>query len=65
VRQPDDSLDVTGASCEMVGDLAGANGLTLHELAAHQASLEATFMELTRDSVDYRTDESALVPSER
>jgi ABC-2 type transport system ATP-binding protein len=65
VRQPDESLNVTGASCEVVGDLAGANGLTLHELAAHQASLEATFMELTKDSVDYRTDESALVPSER
>ncbi len=63
VRQPDDSLEVTGAGCEVVGDLAAANGLTLHELSTHKASLEETFMELTRDSVDYRTDGDALVPA--
>ncbi len=62
-RKPDDSLEVTGAGCEVVGDLAGANGLILHELSAHKASLEETFMELTRDSVDFRTDGDALVPA--
>ena len=62
-RQPDDALEVTGAGCEVVGDLAAANGLTLHELSTHKASLEATFMELTRDSVEYRTDGDALVPA--
>jgi ABC-2 type transport system ATP-binding protein len=68
VRDPDGALSVTGASLEAVGDLAGANGLTLHELSAHTASLEDTFMELTRDSIDFRTDEgapnAALVPAE-
>jgi ABC-2 type transport system ATP-binding protein len=59
VRDPDGALSVTGASLEVVGDLAGANGLTLHELSAHKASLEDTFMELTRDSVDFRTDDGA------
>jgi ABC-2 type transport system ATP-binding protein len=62
-RQPDDALNVTGATCEAVGELAATGGLTLHELSAHQASLEATFMELTRDSVDFKTDEDALVPA--
>lgn len=62
-RQPDDSLEVTGAGCEVVGDLAAANGLTLHELSTHKASLEETFMELTRDSVEFRTDGDALVPA--
>ncbi|MFN2462182.1 MAG: ABC transporter ATP-binding protein, partial [Candidatus Velthaea sp.] len=51
VRQTDGALSITGATCEIVGDLAGANGLTLHELTSHKASLEETFMELTRDSV--------------
>jgi ABC-2 type transport system ATP-binding protein len=60
-RQPDDSLEVSGARCEVVGDLAAGAGLTLHELSAHKASLEQTFMELTRDAVDYRTDGDALV----
>ncbi|MDX6484074.1 MAG: type transport system ATP-binding protein [Gaiellaceae bacterium] len=63
-RQADGALSVTGATSEVVGELAGAHGLTLHELSTHKASLEDTFMEMTRDSVDYRTDEDALVPAE-
>ena len=63
VRQADDTLRITGATCEAVGELARANGLTLQELSAHQASLEQRYMELTRDSVDYRTAESAPAPS--
>ena len=42
--------------------LARANGVTLQELSAHQASLEQTYMELTKDAVDYRIAEDALVP---
>ncbi|MEA2297956.1 MAG: type transport system ATP-binding protein [Solirubrobacteraceae bacterium] len=63
VRQPDETLNITGSTCEVVGELAAANGLILHELSTHQASLESTFMELTRDSVDFRTDGEALVPA--
>jgi ABC-2 type transport system ATP-binding protein len=63
-RQVDGALSITGATSEVVGELAGAHGLTLHELSTHKASLEDTFMELTRDSVDFRTDEDALVPAE-
>lgn len=61
VRQADDALRVTGATCEAVGELARANGLTLQELSAQQASLEQTYMELTRDAVDFRTAEGAIV----
>ena len=40
----------------LVGDLAAAHQLTVHELFADRASLEEAFMELTQDSVDYHTD---------
>ncbi len=65
VRQADGTLSITGATCEAVGELARANGLTLAELSAHQASLEERYMELTRDCVDYHTAESALVPGRK
>jgi ABC-2 type transport system ATP-binding protein len=52
-------LTVTGASTDEIGDLAAANKITVHELSLHQASLEEAFMELTHDSVEYRTHASA------
>jgi len=65
VRQADETLRITGATSDAVGELARANGVTLRELSAHQASLEETFMELTRDSVDYHTAAGAeLAPAE-
>jgi ABC-2 type transport system ATP-binding protein len=62
VRQADDTLRITGASCEAIGELARANGFTLQELSAHHASLEDRYMELTRGSADYRTAQGALAP---
>lgn len=61
-RQAGDALSITGATSDAVGEIARANGFTLAELSQHQASLEERYMELTRDSVDYRTAEDALVP---
>jgi ABC-2 type transport system ATP-binding protein len=52
----DGYLEVQGVSCAQVGDLAYTNGLAVHELYEERASLEAAFMELTRDSVEYHTD---------
>jgi ABC-2 type transport system ATP-binding protein len=49
------TLAVTGASTEAIGELARASGFTLAELSAQQASLEDRYLELTRDSADYRT----------
>src|SRR5262249_51654641 len=59
-RRGSDMLSVTGATCDDVGELARANGFTLQELSEQQASLEDRYMELTRDSADYRTAEDAL-----
>jgi ABC-2 type transport system ATP-binding protein len=51
-----DVLEVTDASTDVVGDVAAANGITIHELSLQQVTLEEAFMELTHDSVEYRTD---------
>ena len=53
-RQDADTLAVTGITPEEIGELARADGLTLTGLTAHQATLEDRYMELTRDSADYR-----------
>lgn len=49
----DGALIVHNAPIERVGELAGGAGITLHELAALQGSLEEAFMQLTGDSVEY------------
>jgi ABC-2 type transport system ATP-binding protein len=48
------ALDVTGLEAAKIGDLALEHGLGVHELTPVRASLEAAFMDLTRDSVQYR-----------
>jgi ABC-2 type transport system ATP-binding protein len=47
-------LDISGTTTERVGDIAGSNGIVLHELTLVQASLEEAFMELTRDDVEFK-----------
>jgi ABC-2 type transport system ATP-binding protein len=47
-------LEVEGLSAEQIGDTAASNGLTLHELTPEKTSLEAAFMELTREDTEYR-----------
>ncbi len=64
-RQAERTLAITGATSDAIGELAKANGLTLTELSAHQASLEERYMELTRDSADYHAAASALGPGRR
>ena len=54
-REGNGTLAVTGASTDVIGELARASGLTLAELSAQQASLEDRYMELTREHADYRT----------
>jgi ABC-2 type transport system ATP-binding protein len=53
----DGSLTVHGLTAAQVGDLAFEHGVRLHELTVVRASLEAAFMELTADSVEYRAGE--------
>jgi ABC-2 type transport system ATP-binding protein len=49
-------LAVSALSAPDIGDLAGTNGIFLHELAAQSASLEEAFMEMTRESVEFHAE---------
>jgi ABC-2 type transport system ATP-binding protein len=52
-HEPDCALAVSALSAPDIGDLAGTNGIFLHELATQSASLEEAYMELTRESVEF------------
>ena len=52
-QQPDYSVHVYDAKPEQIGDVAGTEGLWLHELTLVQSSLEEAFMRLTAGSVEY------------
>jgi ABC-2 type transport system ATP-binding protein len=65
VTGADGTLTVSGLVAAQVGDLAFEQGVRLHELTVVRASLEAAFMELTADSVEYRgTDNEHGQPPE-
>lgn len=49
-------LKVTGLGAEQIGELAAKHGIVLHELTPQASSLEDVYMELTSDSVEYRTE---------
>ncbi|RAG82301.1 ABC transporter ATP-binding protein [Streptacidiphilus pinicola] len=59
------SLDGNGAwevengDMARIGDLAAANGVTLHELSPQRASLEEAFMRMTAEAVEYHTETPA------
>jgi ABC-2 type transport system ATP-binding protein len=61
----DGSIAVTGISAAAIGDLAGANGIYLHELSPQEVSLEEVYMQLTHDSVEYRAGQPSASPSTR
>ena len=50
---------VTGLDAPRIGGIAAADGIVLHELATRRASLEAAYMDLTRESVEFRTESAA------
>ncbi|SNS52115.1 ABC-2 type transport system ATP-binding protein [Geodermatophilus saharensis] len=52
--QPDGALRVDGLSAAAVGDVAFAAGVPVHELATVTASLEAAYLALTGEDVEYR-----------
>jgi len=58
VNGADGALVVSGLVAAQVGDIAFERGVRLHELTVVRASLEAAFMELTADSVEYRGTEN-------
>jgi ABC-2 type transport system ATP-binding protein len=56
---PDGGLEVLELARERIGDLAAEHSIRLHELTPCQASLEAAFLELTHDSVDFRVEQAS------
>jgi ABC-2 type transport system ATP-binding protein len=49
-----DTLAVSGLTADQIAGLLGSHGVSFSGLAAHQATLEEAYMELTRESVEYR-----------
>jgi ABC-2 type transport system ATP-binding protein len=54
-------LQVTGLTAEQIGTIAWNSRLPLFELTAQQASLEEAFIEMTHESVEYRSTDTAAV----
>ena len=63
VNGADGTLVVSGLVAAQVGDIAFEHGVRLHELTVVRASLEAAFMELTADSVEFGPAGAEPVPS--
>jgi ABC-2 type transport system ATP-binding protein len=59
----DGALRVVGMDNVNIAELAAGAGVRVHELTPQRASLEATFMELTYDSVEYRAEASSARPA--
>ncbi|KAF4406091.1 ATP-binding cassette domain-containing protein [Streptomyces lycii] len=59
VPRADGALEVDGGDAAVIGELAAANGLALHELSPRQASLEEAFMQLTAGAVEYHAHSEA------
>jgi ABC-2 type transport system ATP-binding protein len=49
-------LTVSGLPAERITALLGAGNVPFSEVSAHRATLEAAYMELTRDAVEYRAE---------
>jgi ABC-2 type transport system ATP-binding protein len=58
-----DLLAVSGLPAAQIAELLGGSGVPFSGLAPHQASLEEAYMELTRDSVEFRGTSAALEES--
>jgi len=52
-RSDDQTLLVSGADSEAIGELAARAGIALIELTPQHATLEEAFMEITRDAVEF------------
>jgi ABC-2 type transport system ATP-binding protein len=54
VLEGDGALAVTDMDAPAIADLAAGHGIAVHELVPRHASLEQAYLDITRDSVDYR-----------
>ncbi len=53
----DGALSIAGLPAESIAGLLQRNNVAFSELAAHRATLEDAYLELTRDAVDYRAED--------
>ena len=51
----DGVLLVNGASAAIIGDIAAANGITIHELTTLRESLEEAFLRITSGRAEYQS----------
>lgn len=58
VTDADGILEVAGLDARQIGEAAAASGIVLHELTPVNASLEDAYLELTHDSVEYRSEDA-------
>ena len=63
VETDDDGLTVSGLTSRDVGRIAAENGIALTELTPQSATLEEAFMEITRDDVEFQTNNDTVVAS--
>ena len=59
-----DTLTISGLPAERVVALLSAEAVPFSEVAAHRATLEQAYMELTRDAVEFRPAGSVTGPAE-
>lgn len=58
-----EELEISGLSARSVGATAAERGIALYELTTQQVSLEAAFMDLTRDEVVYHSTTELTEPA--
>jgi ABC-2 type transport system ATP-binding protein len=51
-----DSLTIAGLPAERIVAVLAEGGVPFSEVSAHRASLEAAYMDLTRDAVEFRAE---------
>ena len=56
-------LGENGASAAIIGDVAAANGITIHELTTLRESLEDTFLRITSGRAEYQSGTTDGAPS--
>jgi ABC-2 type transport system ATP-binding protein len=61
IEDDGDALSVQGTTSEEIGRLALEGGIALSELVVQEVSLEDAFMRITRDSLEFRGDQSGHV----
>jgi ABC-2 type transport system ATP-binding protein len=57
-------VEIRGVDSERIGTTAAEHGIVLYELTPQRASLEEAFMELTRDSLEFHTDDASSTEPE-